>query len=185
MEAAREKAQVLIVAGAARRRCASVLVALALGMAGSMASAWCLGMGGIGPVRAGMTVEEVLRLADWPGLERRHPAGDCWYLPYRGGKGQEFDLMIVDGRVARIEIRRESRLTTLSGARIGSSEDELRKLYGARLDSQPHKYEPDGRTLTLRSGDGGHGLRFETLKGRVTAIQGGPWEHLNHVEGCG
>jgi hypothetical protein len=93
--------------------------------------------------------------------------------------------MIIDGRVARVEIRRGSRLTTLSGARIGSSEDELLSLYGARLDIQPHKYEPDGRTLTLRSGDGGYGLRFETLKGRVTAIQGGPWEHLNYVEGCG
>lgn len=168
-----------------RGRSLALLAALALGGSASAASAWCLGMGGIGPVRAGMTVEEVLRLADWPGLERRQPAGACWYLPFHGERGEDFDLMIIDGRVARIEIRRASRLTTLSGARIGSSEAELRALYGARLDVQPHKYEPDGRTLTLRSAEGGHGLRFETLKGRVTAMQGGPWEHLNYVEGCG
>jgi hypothetical protein len=185
MEAARKEVQDLSGRAATPRRYAGGVAALVLGAASSVASAWCLGMGGIGPVRAGMTVEEVLRLADWPGLERRQPAGACWYLPYRGGKGQEFDLMIIDGRVARIEIRRASRLTTFSGARIGSSEDELKQLYGPGLDIQPHKYEPDGRTLTLRSGDGGHGLRFETLKGRVTAIQGGPWEHLNYVEGCG
>ena len=55
----------------------------------------------------------------------------------------------------------------------------------ARLDSQPHKYDPDGRTLTLRSSDGALGLRFETSKGKVTAIQSGPWEHLHYVEGCG
>ena len=32
---------------------------------------WCLGLGGLGPIRAGMTVEEVLRLADWPGSNGR------------------------------------------------------------------------------------------------------------------
>jgi hypothetical protein len=144
---------------------------------------WCLSMSGLGPVRAGMTVEQVLPLADWSGLERARPAAGCWYLRFEGG-GSDFRLMIIDGRVARLELVAPSTLRTLQGARIGMTDAELVRLYGARLDRQPHKYEPHGHTLTLRAGTGDHGLRFETARGRVTAIQAGPWQHLHYVEGC-
>jgi hypothetical protein len=173
--------------------CASA--ASLLGAVASAAGTWCLGLGNLGPIRAGMAVDEVLRLADFSGMERKHAAEECWYLAYRqndkgqndkgrGNNGAEFQLMIIDGRVARIEIVRASTLHTFSGARIGSSEAELQQLYGARLDAQPHKYDERGRTFTWRSPDGAHGLRFETSSGKVTAIQSGPWEHLNYVEGC-
>jgi hypothetical protein len=146
---------------------------------------WCLGFDHLGPVRAGMTVEQVLTLADFSGMERQRPADPCWYLRYEAGRkgdGPAFQLMIIEGRVVRIELL--GALHTMSGARIGSTEAELATLYGRRLDSQPHKYDPQGRTLTYRSGDGASGLRFETSSGKVTAIQAGPWEHLNYVEGC-
>ena len=148
-----------------------------------MAATWCLGLGSLGPVRSGMTVDQVLRLADWPGMERRQPAGECWYMHYRA-PGSDFDLMIIQGVVVRIELNRGSRLHTFAGAHLGSSEAELGRLYGSRLEVQPHKYDPAGHTLTFKSTDGAYGLRFETSRGKVTAIQSGPWEHLNYVEGC-
>ena len=159
-----------------------VLGLAAAGMAGGAAS-WCLGLGALGPVHTGMSTAQVLPLADWSGLARRQPAGDCWYLRYEGG-GSDFDLMVIGDRVVRIELKGASKLHTLSGAGIGSSEAELRRLYGARLDVQPHKYDRQGHTITWRSPDGEYGLRFETSGGRVTAIQSGPWEHLHYVEGC-
>lgn len=146
------------------------------------AASWCLGFGVLGPVRTGMTAEQVLRLADFAGMERRKPAEDCWYLHYRAG-GSDFDLMIIRDRVVRIELKGASTLHTLSGARLGSTEAELRGLYRG-IETQPHKYDPEGHTLTFRSPDGAYGLRFETSRGRVTAIQSGPWEHLHYVEGC-
>ncbi|HEX6636991.1 MAG TPA: hypothetical protein VF033_04990 [Steroidobacteraceae bacterium] len=157
---------------------------LALSCHAHAAGTWCLGFDRLGPVRAGMSVEQVLALADFSGMERRQPADRCWYLSYEGRKGQDpaFKLMIIDGRVVRIELA--GSLHTLSGAHLGSSEQDLRKIYGGRLDSQPHKYDENGRTFTYRSSDGAHGLRFETSSGKVTAIQAGPWEHLNYVEGC-
>ena len=173
-----------------KRLVRKAVLALAPGMlvvAGlaSAAGTWCLGLGSLGPVRAGMTVEQVVRLADFSGMERRHAAEECWYLAYRQGRtGAEFQLMIISGRVARIELVRASTLPTLSGARIGSTEAELTRLYGARLDVQPHKYDEKGRTIIYRSADGELGMRFETSSGKVTAIQSGPWEHLNLVEGC-
>ena len=59
--------------------------AATLAVTATAASSWCLGLSGLGPIRAGMTVEQVMRLADFSGLERKNPAGECWYLNYRGG----------------------------------------------------------------------------------------------------
>lgn len=158
-------------------------LSLVLGFAAARAS-WCVGLGSLGPIRTGMPVEQVLTMADFSGLERRQAPGDCWYLRYRAG-GADFDLMILGGKVARIELNGASTLRTLSGAAIGSSEAQLRELYGAGLDQQPAKYDAAGHTLTWRPTNGDLGLRFETSRGRVTAIQSGPWEQLHFVEGCG
>lgn len=159
-------------------------VCAAVAVSATAASSWCLGLNGLGPIRAGMTVEQVMRLADFSGMERKEPAGECWYLNYRGGSSA-FDLMIIGGVVVRLELKGESKLHTFTGARLGTTEDELKAMYGSRLDIQPHKYDTNGHTITLKSSSGEHGLRFETSGGRVTAIQAGPWEHLNYVEGCG
>jgi hypothetical protein len=166
----------------------TTLVALAAGLAfatGSLAAPrWCLGMGGLGLIRAGMSVEQVLRLADFSGLERRDPSGECWYLRYHGGP-TDFDLMIIGDKVVRLELNGASTLRTFAGAHIGTSEDQLRSMYGARLAVQPHKYDESGHTFTLKASSGAYGLRFETSHGKVTAIQAGPSEHLDYVEGCG
>ena len=50
--------------------------------ASQSAGTWCLGFDHLGPLRAGMSVEEVLRLADFSGMERAQPADQCWYLRY-------------------------------------------------------------------------------------------------------
>jgi len=165
-------------------RRAIVLAGLVFLTNASAAPTWCLGLGALGPIRAGMKVEEVLRLADWPGMETKQQPQDCWYLNY-DGNGTDFRLMIIKSTVVRIELHGGSKLHTFSGARIGMTEDELAALYGARLDVQPHKYDEHGHTITLKSGSGEYGLRFETSGGKVTAIQSGPWEHLHYVEGCG
>jgi hypothetical protein len=165
-------------------RCAvAVVLAWAAAGATSAAGTWCLGLDSLGPVRAGMSVEQVLRLADFSGLERKQAAEECWYLRYSGGRSDPaFQLMIIGGRVVRMELL--GALHTYSGVHIGSTEAELERIYGARLDVQPHKYDEKGHTITWRSPDGAYGLRFETSAGKVTAIQSGPWEHLNYVEGC-
>lgn len=159
-----------------------VLLAALVTPALAASASWCLSMTGLGAIRAGMTVEQVLPLADWSGFERGKPTKGCWYLRYEGP--DSFALMIIDNRVARIELGKKSRLHTFAGARVGTAEDELKQMYGARLETQPHKYVEGGRNYVLRSGAGTEGLRFEVYEGVVQAVQGGPWEHLNYVEGC-
>jgi hypothetical protein len=166
-----------------RARAMSLLAGLAIaGGAFGADARWCLGFDGLGPIRPGMTVDQVLPLADFSGLERTRQAEGCWYLRYEGGPS-EFFLMIIDGKVARVELRGGT-LHTYSGAHVGMTQTALEQMYGARLDSQPHKYDAAGRVYVLRAGSGESGLRFETSKGKVTAIQAGPWEPLNLVEGC-
>ena len=58
----------------------ALLAAGAAGIAGvAFADArWCLGFSGLGPIRAGMTVEQAMVLADWPAISRKAPAEACW-----------------------------------------------------------------------------------------------------------
>src|SRR5690242_2414278 len=125
-----------------RARMSAAVLALCAASITSAAGSWCLGLDSLGPIRAGMTVEQVLALADFSGMERARPAEQCWYLRYGQGRksdGPSFQLMIIDGRVVRIELL--GALHTLSGARLGSTEAELKQLYGSRLDVQAHKYD--------------------------------------------
>ena len=86
----------------------------------------------------------------------------------------------------RIELRGQSKLRTFSGAHIGTTEAELKALYGARLDVQPHKYDEHGHTITLKSGGGDYGLRFETSNGQGDRDPGrARGNTCNYVEGCG
>jgi hypothetical protein len=166
-----------------QRALLAAVVAGAVGVAFADAR-WCLGFSGLGPIRAGLTADDALALADWPSVSRKSATEACWIMPFRGGKS-DFSLMIIDGKVARIEIRGESTLMTLSGAYVGMTEGALKSLYGPSLESQPHKYDEQGRVFVLKSAAGDHGLRFETSAGKVTVMHAGPWEHLNYVEGCG
>jgi hypothetical protein len=172
--------------GRVTRRTRILLTGVALCVAGlALADArWCLGFSGLGPIRAGLTAEDAMALADWPSITRKAHTEACWIMPFQGGRS-DFSLMIIDGKVARIEIKGESTLTTLSGARVGMTEEALKALYGPKLESQPHKYDEHGRVFVLKSSAGDHGLRFETSAGKVTVMHAGPWEHLNYVEGCG
>lgn len=155
---------------------------IAPAMAAAPQPRWCLSMTGLGAVRAGMTVEEALPLLDWSLGMRKQTTDECWYLRYDGP--QSFRAMIIDNHIVRLELTGKTSLRTFSGAGIGTTEDELKQLYGGRLDVQPHKYVEGGHTITVRSGAGAEGLRFETANGAVTALQAGPWEHLHYVEGC-
>ena len=136
----------------------------------------------LGPISVGMTAAQVGK-AVGPHVADVSPNNECFHLRGRGNlSGVSF--MMIGGEVARIEVDTMS-VVSWSGARIGSTEEQIKKIYGARLKVEPHKYlENDGHYLTLRSRDGRFGIRFETEKSRVFRFYAGPWEHLRYVEGC-
>ena len=119
-------------------------------------------------------------------LESEYPDSDtdnCEYLVAESGyKGVSF--MLIDQKLARIDVS-DPTIKTASGAHIGSSEISVRQLYAGRIEVSPHAYSsPDGSYLTVLSRDKKHGVRFETLDGKVTDFYAGTAEAIQYIEGC-
>ncbi len=90
---------------------------------------------GLGEVRLGMTVGEAEvasgRLMDVaPGVEE----SPCYEVTARDLAGVRF--VVIDGRIRVIDVR-DAAFATSSGARIGMTADEIRALFGERIDETP------------------------------------------------
>ena len=132
---------------------------------------WSVTARGIGPMTAGMTVEEARAAL---GAELPEPAdSECGYItPSAGPSGVRF--MVVDGNVVRIEVR-DTTVATAAGARVGDTEARVESLYRGRMKVTPHKYT-SGHYLTVAPAtpaDSQFRLIFETDSGRVTTYRAG------------
>jgi hypothetical protein len=156
---------------------------------------------GIGPIRVGMTVAEAEKSANVTLIEKgvRVGGGSCYYLSPKTGP-QGLSLMVISpreenrilrdrDRIARVDIFRKSRITTLSGAKIGDTEARIKALYPGQIRTTPHEYTSSqgGHYLTFvpkDAADKDYRIIFETLKGRVTQFRSGKRPEVEYVEGC-
>jgi plasmid stabilization system protein ParE len=150
-----------------------------------------LSFSGLGPAKIGMTVREIenaLRVkldGDRlpPGLD---PAGiaefrACHYVSNdRDLPGVHF--MIMEGKVERIDISGGA-YATAKGARVGSREADLRRLY-PEAKVEPHPYDDAGHYFVLASADGKNGMIFETHGATVTTFRAGRLQPVRGIEGC-
>ena len=137
-----------------------------------------------GPVRMGMSADELRSMLGPLLAPRDSLAADCDYLAI-GPDGPEVLFMIVAGQLVRVDVR-DSSVATLRGARIGDSEANIGRLYGAdRVMSTPHAYT-DGHYLTVAPAGAGdnHRLVFETDGNAVTEYRAGLLPMVGWVEGC-
>jgi hypothetical protein len=136
---------------------------------------------GIGTLRIGTPVAALRRMGA-TGENYPDPEIDCsyWRTPRWPGL-----LMMVSGRrVVRIETE-DRRYRTASGARIGRTEAEIRRLYGPAMRVQPHPYTgPQGHYLVYRARGAPYGLIIETDAARATQVRVGTWEAVQLIEGC-
>lgn len=135
-------------------------------------------------VRVGMTVEQAAMAYGSP-LESVVAIGDdersCYYALPRGAV-EPVSFMIVDERVARVDIDRPGPVTA-AGVGVGSLESEVQLAYGDRIELSPHKYAgPEGHYLTLQQGD--FAIIFETDGTRVTIYRAGKLPEVGWVERC-
>lgn len=141
---------------------------------------------GYGPLRAGMTytaandsLKGALKAAKDANL------AECDYVTWEGGPAG-LRVMVVEGKIARVDVVDSSSITTGEGARIGDTEERVKSLYGDRVTVTNHKYE-DGHYLTVRSAtanDTLHRIIFETSNGKVTRYRAGAMPGVEYVEGC-
>ncbi len=138
---------------------------------------------GIGTLRVGMPVAALRRIGA-TGENYPDPEIDCsyWQTPRWPG----LMMMVSGGRVVRIETE-DRRYRTASGARVGMTEAEIRRLYGSLMRAEPHHYTgPEGHYLTYRARGEPYGLIIETDPGtgRAITMRVGTWEAVQLVEGC-
>lgn len=147
-----------------------------------------VGFAGFGPAKFGGTQEDV-RMA-WGGdLGDAQPSepGGCYYLipqPLTEA-GYRVAFMIEGDRFVRMDVRADD-TTAPGGGKVGMTADEIKALYGERVEQRPHKYDPAGSYLRVTDAAGSNGvLVFETdADGRVDAWRVGVPPQVDYVEGC-
>jgi len=141
---------------------------------------------GLGPIRIGMSVDAVsetgLKLTPTQGSGR-----ECRY--YRIEDHVEpIGLMAVDNRILRIDVWPGSLTTALSGAKIGTTEQELVDYYGKDRLEATFNPNTEGKTIIFTPKDPGEDifrLVFETdARGRVVQYRAGQFPSVTWPEGC-
>ena len=141
---------------------------------------------GLGQIQIGMTLDEAANM----GLLNERPdiKQACDFVFPAVGAGIPFgvNVMVVKGKVARIDVDTGT-VTTEDGAKIGDSEDKIKSIYGDELKVSPHKYIEGGHYLTVLgdSASAGKAMVFETDGKQVTMFRAGRIPEVEWVEGCG
>lgn len=140
---------------------------------------------GWGELKIGMREADAVRRF---GLRDPDPEGvvnsfECRELDLPGQS--QITVMAESGRITRISISSRGPIRTESGLRVGSTEAEVRKAYGAGLEVAPNRYDgPPARYLTSWVTRNERGIRYETdEQRRVARIHVGS-ASIEYVEGC-
>lgn len=152
-------------------------------------TAWRVTERSAGPVRVGMSLDELRRAlggdVQAEGWDAEPEA--CVYAS-SAAIPAGVRVMLVGGRVARVEVD-SGATAAASGVRIGDTEDRVREAYAAReVRVQPHKYVAGSYLIVLPDApaDTMHRLVFETDSATraVTRFRGGVFPPVEYVEGC-
>ncbi|MGH7650816.1 MAG: hypothetical protein ACREMS_03135 [Gemmatimonadaceae bacterium] len=140
---------------------------------------------GLGQIQIGMNLDDAVNM----GLLNENPEmkPDCDFVFPAVGAGipDGVSVMVVKGKVARIDVDTGS-VTTEDGAKIGDSEDRIRAIYDGDVQVEPHKYIEGGHYMTVMgdSASAGKAIVFETDGKHVTSFRGGRLPEVKWVEGC-
>jgi hypothetical protein len=136
---------------------------------------------GLGPLHVGMTRGQVQAAGYRVPLARGQDANACVQALVAGNR--HIRLMFEAGRVTRVEVL-GGPTSTWSGIRVGATEEQVRKTYGARLTVRPHKYDPQGHTMLVFSRDKQRALVLDTDGHVVKEFRAGLAASAQYVEGC-
>jgi hypothetical protein len=140
---------------------------------------------GLGPIQVGMTLADAVNM----GILNENPnmKKECDFVFPAVGAGvpDNVGVMIVRGKVARIDVDTGS-VTTEDGAKIGDTEEKIRSIYNGDVQVEPHKYVTGGHYMIVMgdSASAGKAIVFETNGKVVTSFRAGRLPEVKWVEGC-
>ncbi|MBW4427743.1 MAG: hypothetical protein KME50_25690 [Nostoc desertorum CM1-VF14] len=140
---------------------------------------------GIGTVRVGMTVSQAAKAAGTR-LAGDPPNNNCYYVKPQN-EPKNISFMVTKGRISRVDVRQNTQITTLKGAKIGDTEAQIKSLYPEQIQVTPHKYVQGGHYLTFipkDRADQNYRVVFETDGKLVTQFRSGKLPEVEFVEGC-
>ncbi|TQD39555.1 lectin [Lysobacter aestuarii] len=144
---------------------------------------------GYGPLRVGMTAEEVEAAwdEDTPlGGAGAPTGGACYYLfPGTDAARAPVAFMIENDTFVRYDARSET-LEAPGGGHIGDTADDIRQRHAGKVESRPHKYVEGGEYLRVTGVSGQPGVLVFVVDadGRVTGWHVGQAPQVDYVEGC-
>ncbi|HEV8124529.1 MAG TPA: hypothetical protein VGP80_09815 [Gemmatimonadales bacterium] len=147
--------------------------------------AWQVSIRGYGPIQAGMTLAQAAEAGKRPLTAINPGSEECDYVRFEGDSSRGIQFMVVQGRIARVDVH-DTTISTSHGIRIGDSEATVQEKYAERVTVSPHKYG-DGHYLVVAPAtpaDSGHEIVFETEGARVTTYRSGRVPEVEYVEGC-
>jgi len=148
---------------------------------------WAIDLHAAGPVRFGMTLAEAsAALGSKVEAGEEDASEGCSYTSPEGMPlGTAF--MVLDGRIARLDVDTTG-IATTAGAQVGSTESEIRRMYGDAVRTESHPYDgPEWHYLIYDPpgpADSAYGMIFETDGQRVRNYRVGFRHAVALIEGC-
>jgi hypothetical protein len=142
---------------------------------------------GLGAVRIGAQADAAADAAGAALVEEGAAVGPsaCHYVTAPEVDGVRF--MVADGMIVRIDVD-GGPIETLSGARIGSTKEDIVGLFGDKITTEPHPTDPAGELLVFVPADAAEADRrvvFETDgSGTVVRYRTGRLPEVLYVDGC-
>lgn len=149
---------------------------------------------GIGPVRAGMTIDEASRAAGTPMSQEGQPIINkvvdgkilkCSYYIPQGGP-EKVIFLGTDGIIGSVHIENKQ-ITTVNGAKIGDTEEKIFSLYPGQIQVTIPPISGRGHYLTViptAAQDKNYRLIFFTLGDVVLGFHAGKLPEVEFPEGC-
>ena len=152
------------------------------------AAKWRVGVHSYGPVHYGMSLQDASaalgeQLEPEPGSEYGVPG--CFFTEPKSFPPR-VSLMVIHDSVVRVDVHNAG-IGTTDGARIGSTEDEIRRLYPGLVTTDAHPYSgPEWHILIMTSKDTADrfAIIFETDGHKVTSYSAGHMPEVFYAEGC-
>jgi hypothetical protein len=145
------------------------------------AGEWEVTFAGIGQLKAGMSLDEA-KIVMRDNLDIPAKLDECAMIKTKTGpKG--ILIMVEKNEISRVDVT-SGTVATVDGAKIGSTEDQIKSLYPGQVEVQPHKYT-NGHYLVVTPKRGGENrLVFETDGKKVLRYRSGRMPAVQYVETC-